>query len=114
MTSQEKLEVIIETADEMKAENIETVDVRNKTTVTDYHLICSGNSDRHVQAIADKIEDKMRSIKQRALRGEGDRTGWVLQDYGDVVLHVMLEEQRQFFDIETLWKMAPIDETAVV
>lgn len=114
MTSQEKLSVIVEAADELKAENIETVDVRAKTTVTDYHVVCSGNSDRHVQSIADKVEEKTRSIKQRMIRGEGDRTGWVLQDYGDVVLHVMLEEQRQFFDIETLWKTAPIDETAVI
>jgi ribosome-associated protein len=114
MTSQEKLAEIISVVDEMKAENIETVDVRAKTTVTDYHLVCSGNSDRHVQSIADRVEERMRSLKSRMLRGEGDRTGWVLQDYGDVVLHVMLEEQRQFFDIETLWKTAPIDDTAIV
>lgn len=108
MTSEEKLQFIADAADELKAENIETLDVRSKTSVTDYFVVCTGNSDRHVSAIAEKVSEKLSEKKEKPLRVEGDRTGWVLQDYGDVILHVMREEQRQFYDLETLWKsMAP-------
>jgi ribosome-associated protein len=104
MTSEEKVQRIIETADELKAESIETLDVREKTSVADYFVVCSGNSDRHVGSIADKVSERMAQAKAKPVRVEGDRTGWVLHDYGDVVLHVMREEQRQFYDLETLWK----------
>ena len=104
MTSQEKLDIIVKAADELKAENIETLDVHTKTSVADYFVVCSGTSDRHVSSIADKVADRMREHKEKPYRTEGDRTGWVLQDYGDVILHVMRDEQRQFYDLETLWK----------
>lgn len=104
MTSEEKLELIVNTADEMKAERIETLDVRNKTSVADYFVVCSGTSDRHTDAIAERVAENLRNHKAKPLRVEGDRSGWVLQDYGDVIFHVMREEQRQFYDLETLWK----------
>ena len=104
MTSQEKLDIIVNAADELKAESIETLDVREKTSVADYFVVCSGTSDRHIASIADKVAERMHAQKQKPYRTEGDRTGWVLQDYGDVILHVMKEEQRQFYDLETLWK----------
>jgi len=103
MTSQEKAQHIYDAADEMKAERIELLDVRAKTSVTDYFVICSGTSDRHVQSIAEKVSEQMRAKKNKPLREDSKSPGWVLQDYGDVVLHVMREEQRQFFDLETLW-----------
>lgn len=103
MTSAEKVQIIRETADELKAENIETLDVRDKTSVADYFVVCSGNSDRHVESIADRVAEKMAVARHKPLRVEGERSGWVLQDYGDVILHVMREEQRQFYDLETLW-----------
>ena len=104
MTSQEKLNVIINAADELKAENIETLDVREKTSIADYFVVCSGTSDRHVASIADKVSERMAEHKIKPIRSDGDRTGWVLQDYGDIILHVMRDEQRQFYDLETLWK----------
>lgn len=104
MTSTEKVDRIVAFADDMKAENIETLDVREKTTLADFFVICSGTSDRHISSIADKVYERMAEIKEKPLRVEGDRSGWVLQDYGDVILHVMREEQRQFYDLETLWK----------
>ena len=109
MTSAEKTERILEFADDMKAEMVETLDVRDRTSIADYFIVCSGTSDRHVSSIAERIAERMKELKQRPLRVEGDRTGWVLQDYGDVVLHVMREEQRQFYDLETLWKTMPKD-----
>jgi ribosome-associated protein len=104
MTSAEKVQEIVNAADELKAETIETLDVRSKTSMADYFVVCSGTSDRHVQSIAQRVADKLGEVKERPLRVEGERTGWVLQDYGDVILHVMREEQRQFYDLETLWK----------
>src|SRR4051794_23438114 len=104
MTSAEKVQLITEAADEIKAERIETLDVRQKTSVTDYFVVCSGTSDRHIESIADRVAEKMTSLKSKPVRTEGERSGWVLQDYGDVVFNVMREEQRQFFDLEALWK----------
>lgn len=109
MTAEDKLQYITEFADEMKAENIEVLDIRQKTSVADYFIVCTGTSDRHVGSIADKVAEKMRALKERPLRIEGEQTGWVLQDYGDVVLHVMRDEQREFYDLETLWKTMQIE-----
>jgi len=109
MTVEDKLKLIEEAADELKAEAIETLDVRKKTSVADYFVVCSGNSDRHVQSIAERVEEKLRDAKVKPLRIEGERSGWVLQDYGDIVLHVMREEQRQFYDLESLWKSAQVN-----
>ncbi len=104
MATEEKVATIVTVVDDMKAEEIETLDVRGKTSVADYFIVCSATNDRQLSAIADKVEEKMKSVKQRPLRTEGRAGGWILQDYGDVVLHVMRDEQRQFYDLETLWK----------
>ncbi len=109
MTAEEKVEKIIEAADDMKAEQIEQLDVRAKTSVAEYFIVCSGTSDRHVQSIAERVAEKLAISRVKPLRTEGERSGWVLQDYGDVVFHVMKEEQRQFYDLETLWKNIPPD-----
>jgi ribosome-associated protein len=101
-----KAQMIREFADDIKAERIEVIDVRKKTSVTEYLVICTGNSDTHVNAIADRVEERMREAKIRPLRSQTgpDAQGWALFDYGDVVFHAMLEEKRQFYDLETLWR----------
>jgi len=104
MTSTEKADFIAEAADDMKAERIEIIDVREKTSIADFLVICGGTSDRHVSAIAERVGEKMAATKNKPLREDGEGTGWMLQDYGDVLLHVMQEEQRQYFDLETFWK----------
>ncbi len=103
MTPQEKVDIIVQVADDMKAEDIQVLDVNSKTSIADFFVVCGANNERLLSAIADKVEEKMRSLKERPLRTEGGG-GWILQDYGDVVLHVMHDEQRQFYDLETLWK----------
>lgn len=102
--SSEKARLVVEFADDIKAERIETLDVRAKTSVTDFFVICTGNSDIHVRSIAERVREKMRERGIRPVRTDGSSTGWVLQDYGDVVFHVMLEEKRQFYDLESLWE----------
>lgn len=103
MTSAEKVQLIIEAADEIKAERIETLDVREKTSVADFFVVCSGTSDRHIESIADRVAESMLTHRVKPTRTGGERSGWVYQDYGDVLFHVMREEQRQFYDLETLW-----------
>src|SRR4051794_7524565 len=109
MTSTEKVQLITDAADDIKAEQIETLDVRGKTSVADYFVVCTGTSDRHVASIADRVAEQMAVHKSKPTRVEGERSGWVLQDYGDVILNVMRDEQRQFYDLETLWKNAQMD-----
>lgn len=110
MTTKEKLELIVETVDDMKAEDIETLDVASKTSLADYFVICTATNDRQLVSIADRVEEKFREKKVRPLRSEGGKGGWILQDYGDIVLHIMREEQRQFYDLETLWKAVVRDQ----
>lgn len=109
MNSTEKTKLIVDFAEEMKAEHIETLDVHAKTSVADYFVVCTGTSDRHVSSIAERIAEHMKTHKVKPVRVEGHRSGWVLQDYGDVVLHVMRDEQRQFYDLESLWKSMHTD-----
>jgi ribosome-associated protein len=104
MTSKETVDAIVAVADAMKAEQIEILDIRAKTSVADYFVLCTALNERQISAIGDEVAKKLRELKVRPLRTEGDGSGWVLQDYGDVVLHIMREEQRQFYDLETLWK----------
>jgi ribosome-associated protein len=109
MTTNDKLQIIVDAADEIKAERIETLDVRAKTSVCDYFVVCSGTSERHVESIADRVAERLLMEKEKPIRTDGERTGWMLQDYGDVVFHVMREEERQFFDLEALWNSLPKD-----
>lgn len=103
MTSTEKLQFITDAADELKAERIETLDVRGKTSLTDYFVVCSGTSDRHIASIAGKVSEELGKHRSKPVRVEGENSSWILQDYGDVVLNVMREETRQFYDLESLW-----------
>lgn len=111
LESKEKAEFIHELAESIKAESTEIVEVKAKTVMMDYIVVCSGTSDVHVRSIADRIDEEMRKQKFRPRGIEGRGSGWVLLDFGDVVCHVMREEQRQFYDLESLWKMMPSSES---
>jgi len=81
------------------------LDLRGLSDVTDYFIICSGTSDRQVHAIANSIEDRLRTeLRLKPKHIEGLRTAdWVLMDYVDFVVHIFLEERRQFYRLERLW-----------
>ena len=111
LDSQKKAEQIKELAEAIKAESTEVIDVRPKTVITDFIVVCSGTSDVHVRSIADRIDDEMRKLKMRPKGIEGRDSGWVLLDFGDVICHVMREEQRQFYDLESLWKLMPASDS---
>ena len=94
----------IEAASEKKALNLIVLDVRDLTSIADVFIICSGRSNRQVNAIADSIVARLKKHKIKPLSVEGTGEGhWVLLDYGHVVIHVFYEPVREFFDLEGLW-----------
>ena len=98
------LDRYIEAASEKKTLNLIVLDVRDLTSIADVFIICSGRSNRQVNAIADSIVAKLKKHKIKPLSVEGTGEGhWVLLDYGHVVIHVFYEPVREFFDLEGLW-----------
>ncbi len=84
-------------------------DVSEQLAITDAFLLASGSNDRQVKAIVDEIEDKLREIGAKPVRREGERDGrWVLIDYGEIVVHVQHEEEREFYALERLWRDCPV------
>lgn len=107
-TSKEKAFLCARAVLERKAGDLVILEVKDLSSFTDYFLICSGNSDRQVQAIASYIEEKLAKIGVRPLGVEGKREGrWILMDYGDVIVHVFYQPIREFYDLERLWSEAP-------
>jgi ribosome-associated protein len=95
-------------ASEKQATDILVLDVRELIVITDYFVIVSGRSDRQVKTIAESIEEALRGEGEKPLRREGRREGrWILLDYLDFVVHVFLEEEREFYGLERLWADAP-------
>lgn len=91
-------------ADDMKAENIVTIDVIGKSSVTDYMVICTGNSKRHVSSIADNVATEAKNIGLTPLGMDGEIEGeWVVVDMGNVMVHVMQQEHRELYQLEKLW-----------
>ena len=96
--------VAAEAALDKKAEDVVILDVRGLVSYADYFVVASGTSDRHVTAIADAVEEKMKKAGHRTIGVEGYTRGhWVLLDFGDVVAHVFYDEARAFYDFEGLW-----------
>ena len=97
-------QLVLDTLDDMKARDIQVLDVRGKTAVTDYMIIASGTSDRHVKAIAETVAFRAKDAGETPLGSEGVAEGeWALVDLNGVVLHVMLPKVRDFYGLERLW-----------
>ena len=98
------LDLYIKAASEKKAQNLVVLDVADLTSIADVFIICSGRSNRQVNAIADAIVVNLKKHKIKPLSVEGTKEGhWVLLDYGHVIIHVFYEPVREFFDLEGLW-----------
>ncbi len=92
-----------------KATNILTLDVRNITLLADYYVLCDGASPRQIKAISDELLEKLKWSGPRLAAIEGSpESGWVLIDFGSVIVHVFSPAQRAYYQLEDLWKNAPI------
>ncbi|HRD77421.1 MAG TPA: ribosome silencing factor [Hyphomicrobiaceae bacterium] len=98
--------------DDAKADNIVTIDLAGKSSLGDYMVIASGNSDRHVGAIADQLQRKLKEAGRVRVRVEGqDHCDWVLVDAGDVIVHLFRPEVRDFYNLEKMWSAERAGET---
>lgn len=101
------LDLILSALDDLKANNVVTLDVRAVTSLADTMIIASGTSSRHVKALADNVLEKVKENGFRPLGVEGERDAeWILVDLGSVIVHVMQPATRAFYDLERLWAPA--------
>ncbi len=99
-------QIVAGALDDLKAVDVQTLDVRHLTTVTDTMVVASGRSDRHVRAIAGAVVEQCKKAGFRPIGVEGERSGeWVLVDLAYLVVHVMLPRVREFYNLEKLWNM---------
>jgi len=104
MTSEDLLKLTETTLDDMKAMEVVTLNVKDITSIADYMVICSGNSTRHVKAIARELVNQVKQSGIRPLGVEGEQEAeWVLVDLADIVVHIMLPKTRDFYNLEKLW-----------
>ncbi len=97
--------IVLAALDDMKAVNVKLLDVRGLTDITDAMIVASGNSDRHVRSIAERVVEKAKASGRRPFGIEGAQDGeWVLVDLQDVLVHVMLPRVREFYALEQLWE----------
>ena len=100
--------IAIAALEDMKAVNVKVMDVRKLTDVADTMIVATGNSDRHVKSIADRVIERCREAGHRAYGVEGQKEGeWVLVDLQDLIVHVMLPRIREFYGLEKLWDLRP-------
>ena len=104
MTSEELVEAISSAAADKKAREVVSIDLRGKTTIADFFVVCEGDTDRQVRAIVDNIEEACRVLGARPLRVAGMRdASWACVDFDSVIAHVFLPGERIFYDLEGLW-----------
>lgn len=107
MKSEELVKLAIAALEDVKGQDILTMDVKDKTSITDYMVIATGTSNRQLNAMVEKVREnvKAKGVQPLSEEGKGD-SDWVLLDLGDVVVHVMTAAARQFYDLERLWQGA--------
>ena len=102
--TEETLRIVLARLDDMKAEDTTTIDLRGKSAISDYMVVTSGRSNRHVGAVADRVLEDLGKAGLRHVRVEGmPLCDWVLIDAGDVIVHVFRPEARAFYNLEKMW-----------
>jgi ribosome-associated protein len=102
--------LIVSVASDKKAEDVVLLDVSQQSVITDYFVLCNGTSDRQLKAIADGILEQTRKeahAKPRLTEGSAE-SGWVLIDFGDVIVHIFSPQKRRYYDLEGLWRDAKV------
>ncbi|HFD11369.1 MAG TPA: ribosome silencing factor [Crenotrichaceae bacterium] len=98
-------QLVVDTIDANKGVNITCIDVKDKSSVTDYMIIATGTSERHVKALADHVVAETKKLGITPLGVEGMKVcDWILVDLGDVMAHIMLEKTREYYQLEKLWQ----------
>lgn len=98
------IEFITEKLDDLKAKNIVILDVKGKSSITDYMIIGTGNSSRHVTAVAEHLMEEAKKVGLSALGSEGQiEADWIVVDFNSVIVHIMQEESRLLYELEKLW-----------
>jgi ribosome-associated protein len=109
MQAEELRDLVVTTLEDMKASDITTLDVRGKTSITDFFIIASGNSDRHVKSTAESVAFQAKQAGQPPIGTEGLQEGeWALIDLNGVVVHIMQPKVRDFYQLERLWTVDPV------
>ncbi|MFN8562654.1 MAG: ribosome silencing factor [Anaerolineae bacterium] len=101
---------MVDAVEGKKAENIVLLDLRPDAIIADFFVICTGNSDRQIRAVADGVREAIKDQDSKlpvSVEGES-HSGWVLMDYGDIIVHIFGEEQREFYNLEGFWKEANV------
>jgi len=99
--------VAAEAASDKKASDVLLLDIREVTAFADYFVICSGSNRRQLQAIADAIDEQLSAQGAHLFHREGDSdTGWLLLDFGDIIVHILGSKEREYYDLERLWNGA--------
>ena len=110
MSERDLLLTVVKAADDKRAEQIVALNMKGISLIADYFLICHGNSDKQVQAIAKEMKEKAEELGYSVKRMEGyDEARWILVDLGDVVAHVFHRDERSYYNLERLWGDAPIE-----
>ncbi len=106
-TVEDLAQLVVKAAEDKKAENLKVLDIKKLSVIADYFMICHGNNERQVQAIVREIRDQAHKngFDVRGIEG-ADEGRWVLVDLGDIVIHVFHREDREFYNLERLWKDA--------
>ncbi len=115
MQTKEILKIVEDVLDERKGQNITVLDVIGKTSVTDYMVVVTATSERHAKSLAEYalVEVKERGIKPLGMEGQ-QGSDWVLLDLGDIILHVMTAQAREFYQLEKLWSVDRTDNSEVL
>ena len=101
----EMVDTIIEAAEDVKASDIKTIDVRGKTSIADYFVLVSGSNPTQIKAIGHNVEKAMETLgKEKINRSGYDNPKWVVLDYSDVVLHIFDKGEREFYNLERIWE----------
>jgi len=97
----------VDIASDKKASDVLLLDIREVTTIADYFVICSGNNPRQIQAIAETIDEELAKQGARLLHREGNAdNGWLLLDFGDIIVHIFGTKEREYYRLERLWSEA--------
>ncbi|WDE97819.1 ribosome silencing factor [Lentisphaera profundi] len=105
INSEAKAKLIAELCEESKAVDIKTIDVKETSSITDYYVICTGNSEPHLKAIANRIHLELKDQDMDYNTVDADeQSHWVVQDYGNVILHIFHPDARRHYNIEEFWK----------